>query len=296
MEAKTRLLSRLLIAGLVSGTLILSACGAEPDNPADLVVRGGPILTMAGEEPEYVPGAVEDLESSAMARGTVPALWPVRVLSPESALMQRSFDVYHERWVAPDAGGFRHRQGQFWPYGGLELAHAYLRLGRTDVLHEILGWTLEHQTLEGTYAWAEQVNPENGGISGGDMPHAWAAASYATLVREMILTEHEGRLELFTGAPDWWFEGDRHITLTEAPTHYGALDLHTQGTVEPIEGDWDGILRLTVSGAAPPEGFRWQLPDQPVDVEGPRGVTVQDGRLLIPKSGGTVRLTFAAGE
>ena len=248
---------------------------------------------LMGEEPEYVPGAVEDLESSAMARGTVPALWPVRVLSPESALMQRSFDVYHERWVAPDAGGFRHRQGQFWPYGGLELAHAYLRLGRTDVLHEILGWTLTHQTLEGTYAWAEQVNPENGGISGGDMPHAWAAASYATLVREMIVTENEERLELFTGVPDWWFEGDRKITLTRAPTHFGALDLHTDGNVQQTDDGWTGVLRLTLSGAKPPGGFHWRMPYEPASIDGPPGLIVEDGWLTVPGSGGTVRLSFS---
>jgi len=254
------------------------------------------VEAVMGEEPAYVPGAVEDRESSSMARGTVPALWPVRVLSPESSLMERSFDVYHERWIAPDSGGFRHRQGQFWPYGGLELAHAYLRLGRTDVLHEILGWTLEHETLPGTYAWAEQVDPQSGGISGGDMPHAWAAASYATLVREMIVTERAGRLELFTGVPNWWFEDDRKITLTEAPTQFGPLDLHTQGTLRGADGSWDGVLRLSVSGAKPPQGYGWDLPAEPVHVEGPEEVVVQDGRLLIPEAGGTVRLTFATGE
>jgi glycogen debranching enzyme len=251
------------------------------------------VQKVMGDEPPYVPGAVEDTESSAMARGTVPALWPVKVLSPDSALMERSFDAYHERWIAPDSGGFRHRQGQFWPYGGLELAHAYLRLGRDDVLHEILGWTLSHQTLPGTYAWAEQVDPERGGISGGDMPHAWAAASFATLVREMIVTEQDGHLELFTGVPTWWFEGDRNVTLEEAPTHFGALRLHTEGTIQATDEGWSGVLRLTLSGAKPPGGFRWHMPYEPTSVEGPPGVAVEEGRLTVPESGGTVRLSFS---
>ena len=267
---------------------------AEADDLRQAILDS--VETVMGEEPPYIPGAVEDTESSAMARGTVPVLWPVRVLSPDSALVQRAFDAYHERWIAPDSGGFRHRQGQFWPYGGLELAHAYLRLGRHDVLHEILGWTLTHETLPGTYAWAEQVDPESGGISGGDMPHAWAAASFATLVREMIVTEQDGRLELFTGVPAWWFEEDRKVTLANAPTHYGALDLHTQGTLQSVEGSWEGFLRLTVSGAEPPHGYAWELPAEPVGVEGSEGVVVQEGRLLIPGAGGTARLTFAAGE
>jgi predicted amidohydrolase YtcJ len=60
MADRMHLFPRLLIPGLVSGTLVLSACGAEPDDPADLVIRGGPILTMAGEEPEYVEAVAVD--------------------------------------------------------------------------------------------------------------------------------------------------------------------------------------------------------------------------------------------
>lgn len=251
------------------------------------------VEAVMGPEPPYIPGAVEEVESSAMARGTVPALWPVRVFSPDAPLLTRAFDHYYRRWIAPDEGGFRHRQGQFWPYGGLELAHAYLRLGRQDVLHEILGWTLEHQTLPGTFAWAEQVDPKNGGFSGGDMPHAWAAASYSTLLREMVVSENDGALELFTGVPDWWLGAEETITLENAPTHFGQLDLRTESTVQQTESGWDGVLTLTVSGAAPPEGFRWQLPRRPKSVEGPPGVTVDGDWLVIPSDGGRVALTFA---
>jgi predicted amidohydrolase YtcJ len=53
-------LLRVLIPGLVYGTLALSACASAPDNPAELVISGGPILTMAGEEPEYVEAVAVD--------------------------------------------------------------------------------------------------------------------------------------------------------------------------------------------------------------------------------------------
>ena len=267
---------------------------AEADALRNAILRS--VERVMGSEPAYIPGAVEDTESSAMARGTVPALWPVRVLSPQSPLVGRSFDTYYERWIAADNGGFRHRQNQFWPYGGLELAHAYLRLGRQDVLHQVLGWTLEHQTLRGTFAWAEQVDPQSWGISGGDMPHAWAAASYATLVREMLVSEREGHLELFTGVPGWWFEEHRTITLAEAPTHFGKLNLHTEGTLKATDGGWHGVLRLTLSGAEPPAGFRWHLPYKAENVNGPPGTVLEEGWLTVPKGGGTVRLTFSPGE
>jgi len=265
---------------------------AEADALRDAIVDS--VESVMGAEPPYIPGAVEEVESSAMARGTVPVLWPVRVLSPANPLLERSFDHYYQRWIAPDQGGFRHRQGQFWPYGGLELAHAYLRLGREDVLHEILGWALENQTLAGTFAWAEQVNPETGGFSGGDMPHAWAAASYATLVREMLISENDGALELFMGVPDWWLEAEESITLENAPTHFGALNLRTKSTVRRSDSGWDGVLTLEVSGAEPPEGFRWQLPEVPVQVDGPPGTRMDGHQLSIPTTGGAIQLLFAA--
>lgn len=254
----------------------------------------GSVETVMGAPPAYIPGAVEEVESSAMARGTVPVLWPVRLVPPHTPLVERAFDYYYQRWIAPDEGGFRHRQGQFWPYGGMELAHAYLRLGRKDTVHEILGWVLNNQTLPGTFAWAEQVDPGGGGITGGDMPHAWAAASFSTLVRELVVSENEGSLELLTGVPAWWLEAGRTISLKRAPTHFGLLDLHTDSTVQQTESGWDGVLSLSISGAAPPEGFRWQLPEIPAAVEGPHGTIVDGGQLLIPGVGGTVELSFVS--
>jgi hypothetical protein len=250
------------------------------------------VEAVMGPEPAYIPGAVEGVEGSAMARGTVPALWPVEVLPRETPLLARSFDYYHQLWVAPHNGGFRHREGQFWTYGGLELAHAYLRLGRMDVLHQILGWTLTHQTLPGTFAWAEQVDPSNGGFSGGDMPHAWAAASYVTLVREMLISERGEALELFTGVPDWWLGAGQNLVLEDAPTHFGALTLRTESSVEQTDADWNGVLVLTLSGAAPPDGFRWRLSHEPASVDGPSGTMIDDGWLIIPGQGGAVHLTF----
>ncbi|MGD1997239.1 MAG: hypothetical protein PVH62_10765, partial [Anaerolineae bacterium] len=201
------------VAGLEEAAYAARELGEDQDaewmeSEAD-ALRGAilsSVEAVMGAEPAYIPVAVGDLEGSAMARGTVPALWPVEVLPRQTALLERSFDYYYQQWIEPYAGGFRHRQGQFWPYGGLELAHAYLRLGRTDVVHQILSWTLDHQTLPGTFAWAEQVDPDRFSFSGGDMPHAWAAADLVTLVREMLVSERGGALELFNGVPGWWLE------------------------------------------------------------------------------------------
>ncbi|MCP4426740.1 MAG: hypothetical protein GY803_19790, partial [Chloroflexi bacterium] len=139
------------------------------------------IEAVMGPDAAYIPNGPEDTTSSAMARGSANSLYPEEVFSRDDPLIIRSFDEYYARWMAPQGGGYQHIHGHWWPYGGMGLARDYVRLGRHDILHQILGWSLTHQTLPGTFAWAEQVDPGTGGFSGGDMPHAWAAASYITL-------------------------------------------------------------------------------------------------------------------
>jgi hypothetical protein len=251
------------------------------------------VVAVMGPKPAFIPGAVENTTDSAMARGTVPALWPTELFPRDMELLARSFDTYHRLWLQPDNGGFRHLGGQFWPYGGLQLAHAYLRIGRTDVLHQILGWTLQHETIPGTYAWAEQVNPANGSFSGGDMPHAWAAASYVTLVREMLISERDDTLELLSGVPDWWLADGRTIVLEGAPTHFGAFDMRTENDLVQSEAGWNGTLILTLSGATPPAGFRWKLPVRPTTISGPSGTITEAGWLIVPPEAGIVHLAFA---
>jgi len=248
------------------------------------------IEAVMGEDPAFIPAAVEDTTTSAMARGSVPSLWPHRVLDPESPLVQRSFEHYFAEWLEPYGGAYRHREAQFWPYGGMGIAHAHLRLGQTGSLHTILGWSLSNQTLPDTFAWAEQISPSNGGFTGGDMPHAWAAGSWTTLIREMMISEWDDRLHLFEGVPSWWFEGERVVGLTNAPTYFGALNLQTSGTLTGGDDGWNGSLTISLEGSTPPGGFHWRLPHTPDSIEG--DATLDGDTLIIAPEGGDITLTF----
>jgi hypothetical protein len=251
------------------------------------------ITAVMGEYPRYIPGSPEDLDSSAMARGNSVALYPVQVLSPDDPLVIRSFDYYYQKWIAPSRGGYTHIWGQWWPYGGLGLARDYLRLGRQDIVHEILAWTLLHQTLPGAYAWAEQVSPVHGGITGGDMPHAWAAASFVSLIREMLAMSVGDRLVLFAGVPPSWLQKGNTVGLREAITEYGTLTALVESDLETGSGAWQGSLTLRISGTArPPGGYVWQLPGKPHRITGPLGAVVKGGLLTIPPDGGTIRLEY----
>ena len=252
------------------------------------------IRAVMGPDPAYIPNGPEDLDSSAMARGSTNALYPVEVFSPADPLIARSFATYYEKWIAPQDGGYTHLYGQLWPYGGLGLARAYLRLGHQDIVHEILGWTVQNQTLPGTFAWAEQVNPSTGGISGGDMPHAWAASSFVTLLGEMLLLHDWNGLELFAGVPGSWLLGEKTVALRDAPTPFGPVTATLQGNLSQFTPAWIGEVILTVQPtAAPPAGYRWRLPHLPSRIEGDNTITFDEsGWLYISPAGGQAVLHF----
>ncbi|MCA9960859.1 MAG: hypothetical protein KC443_17585, partial [Anaerolineales bacterium] len=255
------------VAGLEEGAFLADAVG-DTDAAAWMQTEAADLRTalrasieaVMGPDPAYIPNGPEDVDSSAMARGTANSLYPVTVFAPTDPLIVRSFDEYYARWIAPYGGGYQHIYGQLWPYGGLGLARDYVRLGRHDILHQILGWTLTNQTLPGVFAWAEQVNPATGGFSGGDMPHAWAASSYVTLIREMLLLRDGDALELFAGVPGSWLETGEVVGVTDAPTPFGPVTAVTHSTLTVSDEAWQGDLTISVSGAQPPDGFRWRLP------------------------------------
>src|SRR4030081_851275 len=83
---------------------------------------------------------------------------------PAIDLLRSSFTAYYQACLEPQRGGYRHVEDTLWPYGGLGIAHAMLRLGMLPETWQVLDWTIQHQTIPGTYAWGEGINPTNGGL------------------------------------------------------------------------------------------------------------------------------------
>jgi len=237
-----------------------------------------------------IPNGPEDVASSSMARGTTPAVWPVAGLHDADSLLRASFANYFNTWLAPQNGGFRHYQGTLWPYGGLGIAHVMLRLGMLQQVWQVLDWTISHQTLPGTYAWGEAVNPDNGGLELGDMPHSWAAAEFVSLTRDMLLAEQDGVLVVNGGTPDSWLQPGGHVSLRDAPTEYGpaSIDLRWLDSSERN-------LTITLTGN-PPLGWRVRVPSnaQQLAIDGESPVPIS-GRWLDVTSGiHIVRVLYAA--
>lgn len=207
----------------------------------------------------FIPNGPEDWTSSAMARGTSPAVWPGQLVELDHPLIRSSFDTYWERWIAPDGGGYRHTGNKIWGYG-LELANCYALLHQPDRAWQILQWYLDHQTLPGAYAWAEVIDPNSYTYSGGDMPHGWVAADYINLVRSCIAYEQANTLVLCAGLPTSVILASSGVRVRNLPTYFGDLDMAI--SAEDIPGRNTCRLRLLVNGkCSPPDGFILKLPD-----------------------------------
>jgi hypothetical protein len=157
-----------------------------------------------------------------------------------------------------------------------------LRLGLLDPNWQVLNWTIDHPTLPGAYAWGEAINPRQGGLELGDMPHSWAAAEYISLVRDMVLTEDGGALVVNGGTPESWLDASKHVILQGAPTHFGRVSVSLTRLDSPGDGSQPD-LRVELAGD-PPEGWRVRLPGSPTTVlvdDTPTPVAV-DHRVQVP--------------
>lgn len=227
-----------------AATELGDAAGSDEMKRAFEDVRSRLLSSIAGSGSEIIPNGPEDLTSSAMARGSTPALWPLSVLD-DPVLARRSFEAYFQRFMP--GGAYHHLYGQWWPYGGLEVAHALLFLGDRGAVEQTLTYTLDHQTFPGLYAWAEGVDPATSDFAEGDMPHAWASAELVNLVRDSLLFEDGDRLIIGAGVPASW--AGKAFAIHGAPTRWGNADVSVDAT---------GAVR--VSGARPPGGIELRLP------------------------------------
>jgi len=244
----------------------------------------------------FVPNGPEDVVSSAMARGTTPALWPVRSLrggSESLNLLSTSFRAYYQMWISPQGGGYSHYLGTLWPYGGLGIAHAALRLGMLESTWQVLDWTMAHQTLPGTYAWGEAINPQTGGLELGDMPHSWAAAELVSLLRDLVVSEQDGVLLVNPGTPDSWLESGKHVVLQNAPTEYGPVNVSLSRAPATPGG---GLADLTIQlDGTPPDGWQVRVPGSPVQVmvDGRLAALRADGQIAVPSGPHAVVVRYA---
>ena len=182
-----------------------------------------------------------------------------------------------------------------WRYFPLAKAHQGLLAGNRAAGHETLDIHLNHEQMQGWYAFDEGGKSGAGGWRhlnttwNGDvaMPHGWAIAEVALLLRDCLLHEDGDRLILFPGIPDAWFTDPTGIEIENLPTTFGLIKMSYKCQAN--------LATLRLDGASPPGGYLLKLPAKtnPIVKVNRTGIKpISAGCYAIPKDAKEIQIEF----
>jgi len=140
------------------------------------------------------------------------------------------------------------------PYLSAQVARARLATGDPKGCMDVL--RAMAASASSTWCWPEAIHPRTRGGCMGDGDHGWAAAEFVSLLRQILVREIPGGLELCGGVPrDWLVSGG--IRLGGATTDHGRLDLE----IDARRGELDVSWHLSRTGLQEPGAMVLSLPD-----------------------------------
>ncbi|MBN1799385.1 MAG: hypothetical protein JW822_12460 [Spirochaetales bacterium] len=225
--------------------------------------------------PVIPPSPNRSLDSSII--GAICALYPLRLIDPKDQSMTGTLRTirkkYQQNWA------FFHRviHSGYNVYLTAQLAECYLFRRSSRVL-PITQWIMDNISRTGTFP--EAIHPVTGGGCMGDGHHAWACADLINLLRNLIFFEEQDTLVITPIIYHRWFEPGETIVCSNAPSHFGTLNITIQGHADKIQ------LSLDCDYHTPPRDIEFSVPFAVSKVYG-------DGKKLTPDAGGTVK--FPAG-
>jgi hypothetical protein len=218
--------------------------------------------------------------SAGLDWGNLWAAYPETVLAPDDPLVTRTLARVRRRF----------REG-IATWGAGASLHGYLgfRVFETDLAAGRRG-----AALDGLYASLAHTTATHGGFESGVRPfarrladdnlapHGWFAAELVALVRNLLVRERDGGLELLGGVPARWVSAGG-VAVHRAPTAFGRAN----ATLRPRRG---GAL-LTWRAEVPDGTPLWWRPPiaaRAVTVAGARVV----GALRLPGNEGALRVRW----
>lgn len=122
--------------------------------------------------------------------------------------------------------------GGVWPGESMNIAEIYLQRGQVTQAVDLLVAALNHSYT--TNVWKEEIRVDKtqpraclskkkgeNQEGTGDMPEAWANANLVNLLRDMLLREHNGGLDVMSGIPADWIHVGQKIGLQDTPVTLG---------------------------------------------------------------------------
>jgi hypothetical protein len=278
----------------------------------------GDAAWLAGEIRDYRAAILASIQRALKLEKDGPPYLPAMPTYPEGSISQSFLAVYPTAFYSPHdplvdgllARMERHEihglptnmawlgEGGVWPGESMNVAETYLRRGDVDKAVKMLAAALNHSY--GTNVWREEIRVDktlpracpnstnnrnlDNGQGTGDMPEAWGNANLVNLVRDMLLLEDGGTLQVLPGIPAGWIAVGQEISLRNAPTVLG-------GTVSlRLAYPQAGRMTLELDGLSRAVDVVARFP-----VPGALVAATADGQP-VPVEGSAVKLTRARGN
>jgi len=209
----------------------------------------------------------------AASVGCLAAVYPLRLIAPDHALMANTVEALVERCFYRDTHYHRVMHCGINPYLSLHVAQYYLALRNRYAL-TIFESLMSMATS--TFTFPEAINPLTGGGSYGDGHDGWAAGDIFNFARNLMVMEEGDRLAVLALPKREWFEPGRGVEVEGAPTYFGEVAYRARAGEDRVE------LELDCSFRKAPASVEVGLP-YPVlscEVDG-KGVAVSEGALAV---------------
>lgn len=156
------------------------------------------------------------------------AITPGEVFAPEHEIVQdllKLLDSVDDREGIPEDTGWCTDQA-LWPYSSMFYAEVWLYANRPEKAVDYLYAFANHASVSRVWREEQPLKGSPSPLTCGDMPHNWASAGFIRLVRNLLVFEKRGSLELLSALPNEWLpkKGDP-LVLTDTPTRYGKISL-----------------------------------------------------------------------
>jgi hypothetical protein len=183
--------------------------------------------------------------------GVMHAFYAGQFLQADDSLLVGTLAMLERNTVEDHAVSVGWLTGGIWPIFEAHRALVYNRLGDAERTINLLYAIANHASPTGV--WVEEQMPKGSSGQGqqttGDIPHTIGNVQIIRLVRNMLATEVDDHIWLFSSLPSSWLKDGARIALQDAPTEFGPLDLELT-----IEAD-QARLRL----AAPAAGIQIRM-------------------------------------
>jgi len=215
--------------------------------------------------------------------GNLWAAWPAPVIDPASPLVTKT--------LARARSNFREGLAT---YGEFHNLHHYLgfRVWQTELVRGEQG-----RVVQDLYDALAHTTNTHGGFETGVRPylrrtvddnlapHGWFAAELVALIRNMLVRERDGGLELLSAVPGRWLRPGRPTIVRNAATKLGSVGV----SLQPARGG----ATLRWNAAALPAGtpLWWRVPATARDVRA-AGLAAGATTLLLPGRVGELRIRW----